>query len=401
MRGIRLRPRATRDAATIADQRERALRRLPALAAAYVESGADAGVTLRSNAAAFDGWTLRQRVLTGGRPAGLTVSVAGQELALPVMIAPTGLSGLCHWRGDLALAEGAERLGTRLVLSSAGSYTPEEVAAVARVPHLFQLYAWRGSDPDTRALSRSLIRRAEAAGFAALMLTVDTPTYGNRVAERAAGMGLPIELTPARLLDIARRPRWWTSMLRHRRVGLRTLRDAPGIRGALFSAELFRELLHPELDWDDLAWVRDNWRGPLLVKGVLDPDDADRAVRLGVDGIVVSNHGGRQLDGAVAALDALPAIVDRVGTRTEVLMDGGIRRGSDVVKALALGARAVMVGRPALYGLAADGADGVAGALEILRTEIERTLTLMGARSLGVLDRSWVARAVDASRPSA
>lgn len=392
MEGIRIRARASRPLFTIEDYRARALRRLPAIATAYIESGADAGSTLRSNTTAFDAWTLRQRVLVGGAPAGLAVSVAGQELALPLMIAPTGLSGLCHPRGDLALAEGAERIGTRLVLSSAGSYTPEEVAAAAGVHHFFQLYAWRGSDRDARALTSSLIRRAKDAGFAALMLTVDTPTYGNRVTERHAGMGLPIELTPSRILDIARRPSWWAGVLRHRRVGLRTLRDAPGIRGALFSAELFRELLHPELGWDDLAWIRDNWGGPLLIKGILDPEDADRAVRLGADGIVVSNHGGRQLDGVTAALEALPAIVDRVGTRAEVLMDGGIRRGSDIVKALALGARAVMVGRPALYGLAAGGADGVAGALEILRSEVGRTLTLMGVPSLDVLDRSWISR---------
>lgn len=203
-------------------------------------------------------------------------------------------------------------------------------------------------------------------------------------------MGNPPVITPARVLNAATRPKWWIAYLRHGRISARNLVESVGARAAVQSLRVQFSMMRPELNWDDFKWMRDQWEGPLYIKGVLDAEDAEIAVNLGATGVVVSNHGGRQLDGAVAALDALPAIVDRVGSRAEVLLDGGIRRGSDVVKALCLGATAVCIGRPYVYGMAARGPAGAEHVINILRQEISRTLTLMGVRSVKELDRSWL-----------
>jgi L-lactate dehydrogenase (cytochrome)/(S)-mandelate dehydrogenase len=234
------------------------------------------------------------------------------------------------------------------------------------------------------------MRRAEHAGYKAMFVTVDAPALGNRESERKRGMGNPPVLTPARILNGALKPRWSSMFLKHRRFSGRNLVDAVGARAAMESIKTQYRHMRPELTWDDFAWMRENWKGPLYIKGVLDADDAARAVDLGADGVVVSNHGGRQLEGDVAALDALPSIADRVGDRVEVLLDGGVRRGSDVVKALCLGADAVCVGRPYLYGLAARGPAGAEHVIEILREEIKRTMTLMGVGSLKELGPQWL-----------
>lgn len=392
MRGFSYRWRAGSAALSVADHRRRAARVLPAMVWAYLEGGADDEVTCRANRSAFARRQLHQRVLRGTSNAGLGTTVAGVELALPILLAPTGLSGLIHWTGEPAAARAAEAAGIRAVLSTAASYTPEEVAAATREAHLFQLYPWRGSGRDPHTFTRSVLDRVRAAGFHALVVTVDSSTYGNRERERHAGMGLPPVLTPARILDAGRRPRWWLAALRHRRLGLRILEDDPSFAGAVRSASLHQQLLRPDLSWDDLAWVRDHWTGPLLVKGIMHPDDAARAVDIGADGIVVSNHGGRQLDGVPASLDALPAVAERVGNRAEVLLDGGIGRGSDIVKARCLGARAVLLGRAHLYGLASGGQAGVEDVLRILREEMVRTMTLMGVHHVDELGPQWLVR---------
>ncbi len=390
MNGIRYRLTSRTGPINVEDYRRRARRALPDMIWAYVDGGSEDQVTLRRNRAAFERWALRGRVLTGKEPDDLRVDVGGATIDLPVLLAPTGLTGLVHAQGELGAARAAERVGTRAIISTAATYTLEEIAEGTSEDHFFQLYPWADVASGGRELSRQLMARAVKSGFGALFLTVDVQTHSNREQEKKRGMGVPPVLTPRRILDAAIRPRWWWYFLRQQRMSARLLVDERGPRAAMRSAEVQYRLTRPDLSWDDFRWIRDTWEGPLYIKGVLHPDDAERAVALGADGIVVSNHGGRQLDGTVASIDALPAIADRVAGRAQILLDSGVRRGSDVIKALCLGASAVCIGRPYVYGLAADGADGVAHVLEILRDEILRTMTLMGVGSLAELDRSKI-----------
>ncbi|MDV6266483.1 MULTISPECIES: alpha-hydroxy acid oxidase [Rhodococcus] len=378
---------------TVADYRERARKALPAMIWAYVDGGAEDELTLRANVDDFDKWALRSRVLTGNEGQGLSAKVGNTALDLPVFLSPTGMTGLIQWTGERAAARAAERVGTRAVISTASSYTVEEIADATSENHFFQLYPWT-SVRTGESLAKKFIDRAHHAGYSALFVTVDVPVTGNREGERKRGMGIPPTLSPSRVLDAARKPRWAYNFLKHQRISSRMLVDERGAAAAVRSAQKQVSLLRPELCWDDLAKIRDLWDGPMYVKGILDPDDAAAAVRLGADGIVVSNHGGRQLDSALSSIEALPAVVDRVGGSggVPVYLDGGIRRGSDVVKALALGATAVGIGRPYVYGLAVGGEDGVAHVLEIFREEIARTLTLMGVRDIAELDRSHIMR---------
>lgn len=386
-RAFEYRWRAPEQLLSVEDYRVAALRRVPRMVWEYVDGGADDLMTLRDNREAFARWSLVPRVLRAVGTPDLRTVVAGVGLDLPVLLAPTGFSGLVHWRGDVAAARAAERHGTRHVLSTSGSWSIEEVARASSVPHFFQLY------PKSGSLTRDLLHRAWAAGTRVLLVTVDVPVIGNREGERRRGMGQPPVLTPARGLDALRHPEWAYRLLRHGRVGARSLVGDRGLRAAAQSATLqSRELMQSTLTWEDLAWLRDQWRGALLVKGLLAPEDAVRAADLGADGVVVSNHGGRQLDTAQASLDALPGVVAAVGGRLDVLLDGGVRRGTDVVTALALGARAVLIGRPYLYGLAVGGEDGVSGVLDVLTAELARALVLLGVPSPAGLDRSVLVR---------
>jgi L-lactate dehydrogenase (cytochrome)/(S)-mandelate dehydrogenase len=375
---------------TVEDYRQLARRAVPSMVWAYVDSGAEDLVTLRSNRDAFDRWRLRSRVLTGNEATDLSVEVAGVPLTMPILLAPTGLTGISHWTGELGAAQAAERQGTRSILSTAATYSIEEVAAGTREDHFFQLYPWADEATGGRALTESFLDRARRGGYAALFVTVDVPVHGNRESERKRGMGTPPILTPARIASAAIRPAWWYGFLRHQRMSARNLIDTGGARAAVRSVEAQYRYMRPELDWDDFAWMREQWKGPLFIKGVLDAEDAARAVDLGANGVVVSNHGGRQLDGAVSSLDALPAIAHRLGGRAEILLDGGVRRGSDIVKALCLGAKAVCIGRPYVYGLGARGPAGAAHVLTILQQEVARTMTLMGVQRLEDLVESWL-----------
>jgi isopentenyl diphosphate isomerase/L-lactate dehydrogenase-like FMN-dependent dehydrogenase len=375
---------------TVDEYRERARRALPDMAWAYVEHGAESETTLRRNRSAFDRYALRTRVLHGSAVGPLATTVAGHAVSLPVLLAPTGLTGLSHWTGELGAAQAAERAGTLSIVSTSSTYSFEEVAAASERRHFFQLYPCSDDDGDLENPTRELMDRAAGLGYAAMMVTVDVQALGNREQERRRGMGNPPVLTPRRIVNAARHPRWSINLLRHRRMSARNLVAANGSRAAIASVTRHARMISPELSWSHLEWMREQWTGPLFVKGILDAVDAQRAVELGANGIVVSNHGGRQLDGAVATLDALPAIVARVGDQAEVLMDGGVRRGSDVIKALALGARAVCIGRPFLYGLAAGGPEGARKVLEIFRDEMARTLTLMGVGSLEELGPDWL-----------
>ena len=374
----------------VEDYRCAAGKRVPRMVWNYIEGGADDLVTVRRNRTSFSRWSLRARMMTAYPERDLSTTVAGVEVSLPVLLAPTGALGLSQWRGDLAAARAAEAAGTRLVLSTASSWTIEEVAAGTRADHFFQLYP--GGD-ETAAL----MQRAWATGYRALFVTVDVPVIGNREGERRYGytrtgdMGRMLTLTPREALDMARHPRWVLDLYRHGRGSMRNLLADGGVMAAFQSIEiLHREIDRATFSWDDLQWIREHWPGTVYVKGLLDPEDAVRAVALGCDGVVVSNHGGRQLDHSLAALDALPPIVAAVGDRAEVLLDGGVRRGTDVIKALALGARAVLIGRAQIYGLIVGGERGIVDVLEIFRAELDRGLELMGVQSVRELDRSWV-----------
>ena len=374
---------------SIEGYRKAARSALPNMVWTYVDHGSDSMVTMQDSVDAYSRWALRLKVLVGPNPREKSVTLHDTQFKMPVAIAPTGLNGLSHWQGDVAMAKGAEAAGTRLVLSGGGSHSVEEVAEATAENHWFQLYPW-----GDRNLTGSLMKRAQEAGYPVLVVTVDVQVVGNREGERLQGMGIPPVLTPRRVIDGALHPRWAYGFLKHQRVSVRNLTDDAGIGAAARSAEEFRRQVSMEnLGWEDLEWMRDQWPGPLYVKGILDPSDAERAVALGADGIVVSNHGGRQLDHCLATVDALPGIVAAVGDRATVILDGGIRRGSDVIKALCLGADLCLVGRPAVYGLAADGQDGVSAVLQIFHDEIDRTMLLMGAKSIAELDQSWLIRA--------
>jgi L-lactate dehydrogenase (cytochrome)/(S)-mandelate dehydrogenase len=357
---------------------------------AYVDYGAEDLETLRANRAAFRRYMLKTKVLTGNEATDLDVTIGGQKVSLPVLFAPTGLAGLSHWTGEVGAAQAAERSGTLSIVSTAASYSFEEVAAATERNHFFQLYPWADQSTGRHELTHSLMKRAKNAGYVGMFVTVDVPILGNRESERKRGMGNPPVVTPARVLNVAVRPRWWVNFLKHQRISARNLVEAGGARAAVSSLRSQYRLMRPELNWDDFAWMREHWDGPLYLKGVLDADDAERAVSLGADGVVVSNHGGRQLNFAVGALDALPAIASRVGGRAQVLVEGGIRRGSDVVKALCLGADAVCIGRPYLYGLATAGPAGAEHIVDIFREEITRCMTLMGVAKLADLDETWL-----------
>ncbi|GAA4259727.1 alpha-hydroxy acid oxidase [Dietzia aurantiaca] len=368
--------RTTGGPATVEDLRALARRRLPAPVLAYLENGADEEVTLGRNREAWRDHRVRQRVLRGVREVDLGVRIAGTHLDLPVVLAPVGLAGAYHGSGDLAAARAARAAGTRSIVSTGATHTLEEVAGEAGGGHWFQLYPW-----GDRELTGGLLRRASTAGYQALFVTVDVPVVGNRLGERRLGMSVEPVVTPSTAAGYARHPRWLAMQARYRRLSLANLAEPGGPRRIADTVRRQSIAMRPDLDWDDLAWMRDQWDGPMYVKGVLDPEDAALAVRAGADGIVVSNHGGRQLDGTPATADALPGIVAEVGGRAQVLVDGGVRTGHAIAVALALGADAVLIGRPWVYGLAADGQRGVARVLEILDAELRRTLHLMGVRA--------------------
>jgi L-lactate dehydrogenase (cytochrome)/(S)-mandelate dehydrogenase len=383
---------------SVEDYRRMARRRLPRMVWNYVDGGADDKQTIQDNRDAFGNWAFRPRALAGAASPKMTRRIADTDLRIPILLSPTGFTGLSYWRGDIAAARAAESWGTRYTLSTASSWSIEEVFGQAPVDHFFQIY------PQTGRATADLMDRAWRAGCRVAFITVDVPVVGNREGERKTGMGRPPVLTPARALNMATRPRWIYDVLRHGRIGGRNLVEAGGLKAALESVDVqVREFMQASLNWDDVAWIRDKWRGKLYLKGILRAEDATHAADLGFDGVVVSNHGGRQLDYAVATLDALPDIVAAAGDRMEILLDGGVRRGTDVIKALALGADAVMIGRPYIYGLAVSGQAGAKGVLDILVQELERALILLGVSSIDelgpdLLQRRGVTGERDAAR---
>jgi L-lactate dehydrogenase (cytochrome) len=371
---------------SIEDVRRAARRSLPRTLMDHLEGGASDEHTLRRNLRDFSAYGLLPRILTDVSDVDVSTTVLGQPAALPVLCAPTGLSGLFHPDGELAVARAAARMGTIYTLSAMSSRSIEEVAAAAPGGiRWFQIYVWKD-----RRLLVDFIDRCRESGYNAVCLTVDVPTLGARERDRRNGMTVPPRITPRTLLEAAIRPAWAWRFLTGPEITMANVVDHAVARrtDTVTMTHYIHQQLDPAVTWDDLAWLRERWDGKLLIKGVLGPADAARAVELGCDAVIVSNHGGRQLDRTPSAIAALPAVVDSVAGRAEILLDGGVRRGTDVITALALGARAVLVGRPYLYGLAAGGQRGVERVLTLLREEIALALRLLGRSSIADIDSS-------------
>lgn len=358
----------------IRDLREAARRRLPRFLFDYVDGAAYDEKTMRWNEAAFDRWRFRHRVLNDMSERRLGASVLGADQALPLILAPTGFAGLLWPRGEIAAARAAEAAGIPFCLSTASICSIEEVRAATKAPFWFQLYVTKD-----REITKNLIARADAAGCSALVLTVDIAMRANRERDARNRFTARGAIGLSSWIDMVTHPAWSLAMLRGPKAQFGNLASVQAAGAGIMSqGEFVARNMDFSLDWKDLDWIRAQWKRKLVVKGVVHPDDAARIVDAGADAVVVSNHGGRQLDGDVPTLDALPAIVERVGTRVDVLFDSGIRRGQSAVKALALGAKGCLVGRAFLYGLASAGETGVAQAIAILKDEIDTTIAHIG-----------------------
>lgn len=359
---------------SIAALRDRARRRLPRAVFDFIDGGAELEGTLRRNTADFDRISLVPNCLVDVDRRDCSAILLGRKADLPLVVGPTGLAALVWPKADLALARAAAAAGVPFVVSTSSSMRLEEIAAASPGSRLWmQIYAYRD-----RELVKSLIRRARSAGFEALVVTVDTPVLGHRSRDHANRFSVPLRPTARLAADLLRCPRWTWGILRWGVPRMQNFVEAGKSDRIESLARLMTRNLNPGATWDDLMWIREAWQGKLLLKGVLSAGAAERAVREGVEGLVVSNHGGRQLDGAPSSISMLGEIVAAVGNRIETYLDGGIRRGMDLAKAMAIGARAGMVGRATLYGVAAGGELGAYHALQLLRTEFDRVLALLG-----------------------
>lgn len=373
-------------AGTIGELREAARRRMPRVIFDYLDGAAGDELAARRNLAALSAVELAPRVLVDVSRIETSTSVLGQPVSLPLLGAPMGLAGLLHPGGEVALARALSDAGSICVLAAMASCSVEEVAAAANGRVWFQMYPWRD-----RRLVRQMLDRARAAGVSVLVVTVDVPCSGNRNRDRRNGFSVPPRVTARGLAGGLAHPRWSWGFVRNPRIGWGNL-PADARAGPTALSSHTNSHFDPAATWEDLRWFRERWEGPLVIKGILNPDDARRAVHLGADGIVVSNHGGRQLDSAPPAIRALPRVADAVAGEAEVFVDGGVRRGADVVKALALGARACLAGRALGYALGAAGEPGVRRAVQILHEELRTTLALAGCPSVQKLDSSCLGR---------
>ena len=372
-----------RNCHNIHDFRRLAKRRLPGPIFDYIDGAADDEVTRRRNAQAFETCDLVPNVLRGVENVDLSVTVMGQKLALPVYCSPTALQRLFHHRGERAVAAAAARFGTMFGVSSLGTVSLEELRKAHDTPQVYQFYFHRD-----RGLNRVMLQRAKDAGVEIMMLTVDSITGGNRERDLRTGFAIPFRLTLAGMLQFAVKPRWAINYATHERFRLPQLDAHVDMGGGTLSiGRYFADMLDPAMSWDDVAEMVRQWNGQFCLKGIMSAADAKRAAEIGCTGIVVSNHGGRQLDGSRASFDQLAEIVDAVGDRIDVLMDGGVQRGTHVLKALSVGAKAVGLGRYYLYPLAAAGEAGVERALGLMRAELERDMKLMGCTTIGQLSR--------------
>ncbi|MQW86858.1 alpha-hydroxy acid oxidase [Sinorhizobium saheli] len=371
----------------IHDLKALARRRVPKLFFDYADSGAWTEGTYRANEEDFAKIKLRQRVLVDMTNRSLETTMIGQKVSMPVALAPTGLTGMQHADGEMLAAQAAEAYGVPFTLSTMSICSIEDVASVTTRPFWFQLYVMR-----ERGFVLDLIDRAKAAKCSALVLTLDLQILGQRHKDLRNGLSAPPRLTPKHLWMMATRPRWCMKMLGTKRRTFRNIvGHAKGVSELSSLHSWTAEQFDPQLSWKDVEWIKERWGGPLILKGILDPEDARMAAKTGADAIVVSNHGGRQLDGAHSSISMLPKIVDAVGDQIEVHLDGGIRSGQDVLKAIALGAKGTFIGRPFLYGLGAMGKEGVTLALDIIRKEMDITMALCGKRRITDVGRDIIA----------
>jgi len=362
----------------IEDLRELSRKRIARAIFDYVDRGSYAEATLRANRADLELLTLRQRVGIDVDERSTRATMLGQQVAMPVALAPIGLCGLNWADGEILAARAAERFGVPFTLSTMSICLIEDVAAAVAKPFWFQLYVMRD-----RGFAASLIGRAKAAGCSALVLTLDLQIQGQRHRDLKNGLAVPPRLTPATFFDVIRKPAWSLNVLRGRRKSFGNLEGRiPDAKNLTTLSQWIAGQFDPTLSWKDVEWVKKLWGGKLVLKGILDAEDAKIAAQSGADAIVVSNHGGRQLDGTSSSIRALPEIAAAVGERLEVWLDGGIRSGQDILRALALGARATLIGRAYVYGLGAMGEQGVALALELMRRELDVTMALCGLRDV-------------------
>ena len=363
----------------IDDLRRVAQRRLPAGVFDYIDGAAEDERTMADNAAAFSRVRIEPRVLVDVAKVDASTMLLGRRLPYPLALAPTGFTRIAHWEGELAVARAAAKAGVPYALSTLGTRSIEELAAVSDGPKWFQLYVWRD-----RGLSRELMARARAAGFECIMPTVDTAVLGRRERDVRRGFTLPPKIGPSTLVDGVRHPAWSWNLVRREPITFSSVAGHAGIDGstAVALSTYVATQFDPSLSWRDVEWIRSEAGMPVMLKGVQSAADARTAASVGVDAVVLSNHGGRQFEGAPAPLDLLPEVMDAVGESIEVLVDGGVRRGSDVVNAVRLGARAVLIGRPYLYGLAAAGEEGVSWVISHLTSGIDRTLRLTGSPAI-------------------
>jgi len=372
-------------AASVADLRRIAKRRLPGGVFDYIDGGAEDERTVAANQAAFAAVTYQPRVLRGLDTIDVATTILGRPLPYPLILAPTGFTRIADPDGELAVARAAERAGLPYTLSTLSTRSIEEVRAVSKGRLWFQVYAWRD-----RGLVTEMIYRAAAAQYEALVLTVDTAVLGRRERDVRRGFSLPPTIGAGTILDGALHPAWTWSFLRSGPIRFANVagRDVGDGASPVTLSDYINTQFDPSLSWADIDWLRSVWDGPIILKGVQTVADAILAADAGVDAIALSNHGGRQLDGAPATFDLIAPVADAVGGRTEIICDGGVRRGSDILKAVAAGATAAMAGRAYLYGLGAAGERGVDRVLEWFRTDLTRTMNLVGAATIADLDRT-------------
>jgi L-lactate dehydrogenase (cytochrome) len=382
-------------AACVADLRRIARRRLPRGVFDYIDGGAEDEWSLRNNSAAFARIEFRPRVMRAVGTVDTSTTLLGKPLPYPLVLAPTGFTRIADPQGELAVARAAARAGLPYTLSTLATRSIEEVAAVSDGRRWFQVYAWRD-----RGLVEDMVERCREAGYEALVLTVDTAMLGRRERDVRRGFALPPKLGLGTLLDGALHPGWTWAFVRSEPIVFANVATARARGGqapadgtaAVTLADYVNSQFDPNLSWDDVDWLRSRWDGPIVVKGIQTVEDAVLAAGRGVDAIALSNHGGRQLDSAPAPIDLVAPVVDAVGDRVEVICDGGVRRGSDIVKAVALGAKACMAGRAYLYGLGAAGERGVDHVLSLLHSDVTRTMALLGARSVSELTPDLVSQ---------
>jgi len=365
------------------DFRLLAKKRLPGPIFNYIDGGSDDETTYRRNTVAFDTCDLIPNVLTGVKDVDLSVTVMGQKLALPIYCSPTALQRLFHHDGERAVANAAEKYGTLFGVSSLGTVSMEEIAKQTSTPQVYQFYFHKD-----RELNRAMMQRAKEAGVQVMMLTVDSITGGNRERDLRTGFSIPFRLTFSGMLQFIMKPMWGINYVTHEKFRLPQLEKHIDMgSGATSIGNYFTNMLDPSMDWDDVAEMVKFWDGEFCLKGIMSREDARKAVEIGCTGVIVSNHGGRQLDGSRSSFDQLAEIVDEVGDEIDVIFDSGVQRGTHVLKALSLGAKAVGIGRMYLYPLAAAGQPGVERALGLMKAELERDMKLMGKTSIDQLTR--------------